>query len=68
MTVILRERFPTLVDRIPKAQKRSVDPAAYKVSSKKAETELGIQFRSLEQIIIDTAESLPQLERKTGKA
>lgn len=67
MTDILRAKFPNLVDRIPKAKEGSIDPDAYKVSSKKAETELGIHFRGLSQVTIDTAESLLQLERKIGE-
>lgn len=66
MTEILREKFPSLVDRIPKSQEGFVDSDAYKVSTKKAESELGIQFRGLEQVTVDTAESLLQLERKIG--
>lgn len=68
MVEILREKFPNLADRIPKAQQGSVDPDTYKVSTKKAESELGIQFRGLEQVTVDTAESLLQLERKLGVA
>ena len=68
MTKILRQKLPTLVDRIPASQESSVDPNAYKVSSQKAESELGIHFRSLEQVTVDTAYSLLHLERKISKS
>lgn len=68
MTDILREKFPNIIDRIPKPQESSIDPDAYKVSSKKAESQLGIHFRGLEQVTVDTAESLLRLERMIGKA
>lgn len=64
MTEILLKKMPKLADRVPKAQGGPIDPEAYRVSSQKAETDLGIQFRPLELVTIDTAESLLQLERK----
>ncbi|PWY64803.1 flavonol reductase [Aspergillus eucalypticola CBS 122712] len=61
---ILRASFPQIKDKVPHSQIGQTQPAVYKVSNQKAQSVLGMQFRSLESSIKDTAESLLTLKKK----
>ena len=65
---IIRENFPEVRDRVPVGKPGSgLGQEVYKVDNSKAKKELGMTFRSLEETIIDTAKSLLELEKATGK-
>ena len=64
---LLRRMFPLLSNRFPAKDATPVGDV-YQVSSKKAQTELGMKFRSLEEVVKDTAEALLSMEEKAGKA
>jgi len=65
---ILRAEFPQLQDRVPKGNPGEPMPAVYKVDNSKARKELGINFRSLKECIVDTGKNLLELEKKLGQA
>ncbi len=64
---IIRREFPEVRDRTPEGQTGAPMPDVYKVSNEKAKKELGMAFRSLEETVKDTIQSLIQLERDTNR-
>ncbi|SLM35166.1 flavonol reductase cinnamoyl-reductase [Lasallia pustulata] len=66
---VLRARVPEVKDRTPEGKPGAgLGAEVYRVSNEKARRELGMSFRGLEECIVDTARSLLELERATGKA
>ncbi|KAH8426572.1 SDR family oxidoreductase [Aspergillus melleus] len=66
MCDVLRTRVPGVsAEKVPAAKEAQL--GGYAVSNEKAKTVLGMEFRSLEESIKDTAESLLKLEAKLGK-
>ena len=63
---ILRDEIPEIRGKVPTGPAGAPLPDGYKVSSAKAESVLGIKFRSLSESIRDTALSLLALEKKLG--
>ncbi|GAB7350515.1 hypothetical protein MBLNU459_g1108t1 [Dothideomycetes sp. NU459] len=64
---VLREEFPEIKDKVPKAVEGRQVLEMYTLSNEKAKKVLGIQFRSLEECIVDTARSLLELEKHAEK-
>jgi nucleoside-diphosphate-sugar epimerase len=68
---ILRKTFPELRDRVPEGKPGSgLGADVYKVDNSKAKRVLSLNFRSLEECIVDTVKSLLEVEKaeKAGKA
>ncbi|KAM0263955.1 hypothetical protein ACHAQJ_000990 [Trichoderma viride] len=61
---ILREEFPELRDRVPIGSPGEPITGVYNVDNTKAKTELGINFISLRQMVIDTAKNFLEIERR----
>jgi nucleoside-diphosphate-sugar epimerase len=64
---IIREKFPELKDRVPEGTPGEPAPPMFKVDTSKAQKELGLTFRPLEEVIADTVNDLLKLEREQGK-
>ena len=60
---IIRKHFPELRDKTPKGNAGEALPPVYRMDSSKAETELGMTFRGLEETIVDSVKSSVALER-----
>ncbi len=66
---ILREKVPEVRERTPMGKPGSgLGGEVYKVSNEKAKRELGMTFRGLEEVVVDTARRLLELEKEVGKA
>ena len=66
---MLRAKVPEVKDRTPEGRPgEGLGEQVCGVSSEKARRELGMRFRGLEECVVDTARSLLELERATGKA
>lgn len=61
---ILREEFPELRDRVPIGNPGEPLPDVYDVDNTKVKSELGIDFISLRQMVIDTAKNLLDIEKQ----
>lgn len=70
MVDILREKVPEVRDRVPIGKPGSGFGGVelYKTDSSKAQKILGIQFRELEESVVDAARSFLELEKKEGVA
>jgi hypothetical protein len=60
---IIRARFPELNKTTPKGITGAPIPPAYTVDTTKANTDLGVKYRPLEDTIVDTVNSLQKLEK-----
>lgn len=60
---IIRENFPQLHDLTPKGNTGAPLPPIYKLDTTKAENELGIKFRPLQETIVGMVNSLLQLQK-----
>ena len=59
---ILREKFPNLRHLVPLGNPKSgLGAEVYEVDASKAERVLGMQFRGLEEVVVDAAQNLIQL-------
>ena len=66
---IIRKDIPEVKEKTPEGRPGTgLGTEVYKVDASKAKRELGMTFRSLEQCIDDTANSLLQLEKTIAKA
>lgn len=61
---ILREEFPELRDRVPIGNPGAPLPDVYGVDNTKVKSELGIDFISLRQMVIDTAKNFLDIEKR----
>jgi nucleoside-diphosphate-sugar epimerase len=61
---IIREKFPDLKDKVPEGNPGAGLPDVYKIDNSKGIKELGIKYKSMEQTVVDTVESLLALEKK----
>ncbi|UKZ95801.1 uncharacterized protein TrAFT101_010614 [Trichoderma asperellum] len=61
---ILREEFPELRNRVPIGNPGEPIPDVYNVDNTKAKSELGIDFISLRQMVIDTAKNFLDIEKR----
>ncbi|KAI9815301.1 MAG: methylglyoxal reductase (NADPH-dependent) gre2 [Pycnora praestabilis] len=64
---VIRKEVPEVKGRTPEGTPGAPLPEVYKVSNAKATKQLGMHFRTLKETMKDTAESLIQLEKQTGK-
>ncbi|KAL7928310.1 hypothetical protein V8C35DRAFT_285374 [Trichoderma chlorosporum] len=60
---ILREEFPNLRDRVPVGNPGEPITGVYDVDNAKVKKELGINFTSLRQMVIDTAKNFLDIEK-----
>ncbi|KAL7895442.1 hypothetical protein HDV63DRAFT_104136 [Trichoderma sp. SZMC 28014] len=60
---IIRAKFPELGETTPKGETGAPMPPAYIVDTTKANTDLGVKYRSLEDTVVDTVNSLRKLEK-----
>jgi hypothetical protein len=60
---IIRAKFPKLADTTPEGETGAPIPPAYIVDTTKANTDLGLKYRSLENTIVDAVNSLQKLEK-----
>ncbi|EXJ81899.1 dihydroflavonol-4-reductase [Capronia coronata CBS 617.96] len=66
---IIRKNVPEVRDRTPVGKPGTgVGDDVYRVNGSKAERVLGLKYTSMEQCVTDTARSLLELEKSTGKA
>ncbi|KAI0898953.1 flavonol reductase [Annulohypoxylon nitens] len=67
---ILRSHFPELKKRTPlgKPGTSSLPPGAYSVNNAKVRRVLGVEFRGLEETVLDAARSMLNIERNENKA
>ncbi|GAE00037.1 dihydroflavonal-4-reductase, putative [Paecilomyces variotii No. 5] len=67
---ILRSRFPELSERTPigKPGTNSLPPGAYSIDNSKVKSVLGVDFRSLEETVLDAASCMLEIERNEKKA
>ncbi|EXJ85673.1 dihydroflavonol-4-reductase [Capronia coronata CBS 617.96] len=67
---ILRSRFPELNHRTPlgKPGTSSLPPGAYSIDNSKVKSLLGVEFRSLEETVVDVARCLLDIERNEKEA
>ncbi|KAL6822660.1 hypothetical protein J3E69DRAFT_381851 [Trichoderma sp. SZMC 28015] len=63
---ILREEFPNLRGRVPVGNPGEPITGVYDVDNTKAKKELGIDFISLRQMVIDTANNFLDIEKRLG--
>lgn len=60
---IIRVKFPELGETTPKGETGAPIPPAYTVDTTKANTDLGVKYRSLEATVVDAVNSLRKLEK-----
>lgn len=60
---IIRAKFPELRETTPKGETGAPIPPSYLVDTTKANTDLGIKYRSLEDTIVDAVNSLGKIEK-----
>lgn len=65
---IIRKHFPELRDRVPEGEPGKPLGEMYTTNTSKAQRELGLQFNSLENTIVDTVKNLLELEKSVAKA
>lgn len=67
---ILRSHFPELSEHTPlgKPGTRSLPPGAYDVANSKVKEFLGVEFRSLEETVLDVARCMLDIERNEKPA
>ena len=67
---ILRSRFPELSDCTPlgKPGTSSLPPGAYSIDNSKVKELLGVEFRSLEETVLDVARCMLNIERNEKNA
>jgi nucleoside-diphosphate-sugar epimerase len=67
---ILRSRFPELGERTPlgKPGTSSLPPGAYSIDNSKAKQLLGVEFRSLEETVVDVARCMLDIEQNEKQA
>lgn len=67
---LLRFRFPELSERTPlgKPGTRSLPPGAYSIDNSKVKKFLGVEFRSLEETVLDAARCMLDIERNEQQA
>ncbi|KAH8807423.1 hypothetical protein F5884DRAFT_703502 [Xylogone sp. PMI_703] len=65
---ILNEELPELRSRVPQADPNYQLPPVYKVDNSKSRSELGISYRPLREIVVDTARNILELEKKLQQA
>ena len=65
---ILREKFPELRDLVPVGKPGSgLGAEVYGVDATKSESILGIKFRGLEELVVDTAKSLLDIKKSLSE-
>jgi nucleoside-diphosphate-sugar epimerase len=60
---IIRAKFPELGKTTPKGETGAPIPPAYIVDTTKANADLGVKYRSLEDTVVDAVNSLRKLEK-----
>jgi len=60
---IIRKRFPELKDKVPEGNPGEAFPDVYKLDTSKVQNELGLKFRSLEETVVDSVNSLLELQK-----
>ncbi|KAH7056993.1 putative cinnamoyl-CoA reductase [Macrophomina phaseolina] len=65
---LIRKHFPELRDRVPEGEPGKPLADMFSTNTSKAQSELGLKFRSLEDCIVDTVKSLLELEKSVAKA
>lgn len=67
---ILRSRFPELSERTPlgKPGTSSLPPGAYSIDNSKVKELLGVEFRTLEETVLDVARCMLDIEQSEEKA
>ncbi|KAM6477668.1 hypothetical protein HDV62DRAFT_401426 [Trichoderma sp. SZMC 28011] len=60
---IIRAKFPELRETTPKGETGAPIPPSYIVDTTKANTDLGVKYRSLENTIVDAVNSLRKIEK-----
>lgn len=60
---IIRAKFPELKDTTPKGETGAPLPPAYRVDTTKANTDLGVKYRSLEDTVVDAVNSLQKIAK-----
>jgi len=61
---IIRAKFPELRDSTPEGNADEPYPPVYSYDASKAKKELGLEFRSIEETVVDTVNSLREMEKK----
>jgi hypothetical protein len=67
---IIRSRFPELSERTPlgKPGTSSLPPGAYSIDNSKVKELLGMEFRGLEETVVDVARCMLDIEQKEKQA
>lgn len=67
---LLRSHFPELSERMPlgKPGTPSLLPGAYSIDNSKVKELLGVEFRSLEETVLDVARCMLDIERNEQQA
>jgi len=60
----IRSKFPELATTTPEGTPYQPFPEVYKIDTSKAVKDLGIEFRPLEETVVDTVNSLIALKAK----
>ncbi|KAJ4854165.1 3-beta hydroxysteroid dehydrogenase/isomerase family domain-containing protein [Trichoderma breve] len=60
---IIRAKFPELRETTPKGETGAPIPPSYLVDTTKANTDLGVKYRTLEDTIVDAVNSLRKIEK-----
>jgi len=61
---IIRANFPTLYESTPEGEAGAPFPPMFTLSTTKIKNDLGMEFRSTEQTIVDTVTRLLELQKK----
>jgi len=64
---IIREHFPDLRDSTPEGAAKQPLPDVYTLDTSKVRKDLGIEFRSMEETVVDTVSRLRELEKGATK-
>jgi hypothetical protein len=61
---LIRQKFPELRETTPEGDAGKPLPPVYKIDHGKVQRELGLTFRPMEETIVDTVNSLRELEKR----
>lgn len=64
---IIRERFPELKEKVPEGTPGAEAPKSFALDCEKARKVLGIEFRGLEETVVDSVKSLLELEKRAAE-
>lgn len=63
---IIRDNFPELKDSTPEGDAHSALPPVYKIDASKSVKDLGMNYRTMKETVVDMVNSLKELEKATA--